>query len=283
MTVPEAPCGASPLLEVRNLSAGYGDIRAVWDVSLIVAPGHVTALLGPNGAGKTTTVMAIGGMVSVFEGSIRCEGVDVTAMPPHDRVQRGGIGIVQEGKRIFRLRTVDQNLRIGWWPRRREGRAALAAALEEAYEQFPVLGERRATRAGLLSGGQQQMLAIAQTLISRPRVVVLDEPSAGLAPAVMSDVLRIVDRLRQQGLGILLVEQLVDAALSVADDVVVINSGRVVVAGTPRGIGGREGVRRAYLESGLSPSGLQVGDRPPCGQGAPVTEMSSPDNPDTVG
>jgi branched-chain amino acid transport system ATP-binding protein len=246
---PEEPDG--PLLEVQSLSAGYGDLRAVWDVSLTVEPGQVTALLGPNGAGKTTTVMAISGMVSIFGGSVRCGGIDMAGVAPYDRVSRGRIGVVQEGKRIFRLRTVEQNLRIGWWPRRHEGRAACARALEEAYAQFPILGQRRGTRAGLLSGGQQQMLAVAQALIAKPDIVVLDEPSAGLAPSVVHDVLQLVDRLRAGGLGILLVEQLVDAALSVADRVVVIKAGRSVMEGTPEGIGGRDGVRRAYLDEEL--------------------------------
>lgn len=251
----------APLLEVERLEAGYGDLRAVWDVSLAVEPGQVTALLGPNGAGKTTTVMAIAGMVSVFGGKVRCGGVDMMGITPYDRVSRGRIGVVQEGKRIFRLRSVEQNLRIGWWPRRDEGRAGFARALEEAYEQFPVLGQRRGTQAGLLSGGQQQMLAVAQALIARPRVVVLDEPSAGLAPSVVHDVLRLVDRLRADGLGVLLVEQLVDAALSVADRVVVIKAGRSILDGTPQDIGGRDGVRRAYLDEELA-SGLNGGAPP---------------------
>lgn len=240
-----------PLLEIQNLSAGYGDLRAVWDVSFSVEPGQVTALLGPNGAGKTTTVMAISGIVSIFGGTVRCGGVDMTGIAPYDRVTRGRIGVVQEGKRIFRLRTVEQNLRIGWWPRRHEGRSEFAHALDEAYEQFPVLGQRRSTRAGFLSGGQQQMLAVAQALIAKPRVIVLDEPSAGLAPSVVRDVLQLVDRLRADGLGVLLVEQLVDAALSVADRVVVIKAGRSIMDGTPEGIGGRDGVRRAYLDEEL--------------------------------
>lgn len=251
LRAPVPPAGA-PLLEVDRLSAGYGDLRAVWDVSLAVQPGHVTALLGPNGAGKSTTVMAIGGLVTTFGGSVRCGAVDMSGLPPNERVVVGRIGLVQEGKRIFRRRTVDQNLRIGWWPRRHEGRRALADALEAAYEHFPMLGERRNVRAGLLSGGQQQMLAIAQALLPGPRLLILDEPSAGLAPVVMAEVLERVESLCRDGLGVLLVEQLVDAALSVARQVVVINAGRVVASGTPTAVGGREGVRKAYLDATAS-------------------------------
>lgn len=265
--LPGATGRAHPLLEVERLSAGYGDLRAVWDVSLSVEAGKVTALLGPNGAGKTTTVMAVAGMVSVFSGTVRCGGVDMTGIAAYDRVSRGSIGVVQEGKRIFRMRTVEQNLRIGWWPRRHEGRAAYARALEEAYDQFPMLRQRRDSRAGLLSGGQQQMLAVAQALIAKPRVIVLDEPSAGLAPSVVRDVLGIVDHLRAEGLGVLLVEQLVDAALSVADRVVVIKAGRSVLDGTPESIGGRDGVRRAYLDEELGAElsaelGAETGQEP---------------------
>lgn len=239
-----------PLLEVCSLSAGYGDIRAVWDVSLRVQAGRVTALLGPNGAGKSTTVLAIGGLARVFGGSVHCQGRDLRGLSPHRRAVDNGVSVVQEGKRIFRKLTVEQNLRVGLWPSRRAGRHEMSQALERAYDQFPLLGEHRHSRAGLLSGGQQQMLAIAQALICRPRILVLDEPSIGLAPVIVADVLKIIEDLRAQGLGILLVEQLVAAAVSVADDVVVLNGGRVAAAGTVEEVGGHEGIRQAYLESG---------------------------------
>jgi branched-chain amino acid transport system ATP-binding protein len=251
-----APVGGAdtPLLEVTRLSAGYGDIRAVRDVSLSVQAGQVTALLGPNGAGKSTTVLAVAGLARTFGGSIRAQGRDLAGMSAHRRVAECRISVVQEGKHIFRRRTVDQNLRIGWWPRRHERRQQLKVALKAAYSQFPMLEEFRNVRAGLLSGGQQQMLAIASALICRPTILVLDEPSVGLAPVVVNDVLRIVGNLRDEGLGVLLVEQLVDAALSVADQVVVISAGKIAAAGSVAAVGGRDGVRQAYLGSDPRPA-----------------------------
>jgi branched-chain amino acid transport system ATP-binding protein len=243
------PIGTSdaPFFEVKNLVAGYGDIRAVWDVSLSVKPGYVTALLGPNGAGKTTTVLAIAGLARTFGGSIHAGGVDLHGLPPYERAIRARLSVVQEGKRIFRNRTVEQNLRIGLWPLRREGRRAHAAALATTYEQFPILADRRTTRAGLLSGGQQQILAIAQALVWTPSVLILDEPSIGLAPVIVQDVLKIVQGLKERGIGVLLVEQLVGAALTVADDVVVINGGRVAASGTVAEVGSHEDIRNIYL------------------------------------
>lgn len=251
----------SALLEVAGLSAGYGDIRAVWDVSLRVRAGRVTALLGPNGAGKSTTVLAIAGLVRIFSGSVRCRGDDLTRLSPHQRAADAGLSVVQEGKRIFRRLTVEQNLRVGLWPLRRMGRREVSVALEQTYSQFPLLAANRHSRAGLLSGGQQQILAIAQALVCRPRILILDEPSIGLAPVIVNDVLTIIGERRAQGLGILLVEQLVAAALSVADDVVVLNGGRVAAAGTVADVGGHEGIRKAYLESGgvSGPAGREKG------------------------
>jgi branched-chain amino acid transport system ATP-binding protein len=238
---------ADSLLDVKNLVAGYGDIRTVWDVSLSVRPGRVTALLGPNGAGKTTTVLAIAGLAHTFEGSVRAGGIDLHGLAPYDRAVRARLSVVQEGKRIFRNRTVDQNLRIGLWPLRHEGRKSHAAVLETTYEQFPILADRRGMRAGLLSGGQQQILAIAQALIWRPDVLILDEPSIGLAPVIVQDVLKIIQGMKERGIGVLLVEQLVTVALSVADDVVVINDGRVAASGTVQEFKNSEDIRQIYL------------------------------------
>lgn len=215
------------LLEVRNLATGYGDIRAVWDVSLQVTAGEVTALLGRNGAGKTTTLRAVAGLNRADAGSITFDGRDVTGLPPHRRVG-AGIGMVQEGKRIFRRRTVEENLLLGGYTRGLPKRR-LQAELDPVYAMFPVLADRRTTVAGQLSGGQQQMLAIGQALMAKPTLLMLDEPSGGLAPAIVAEVMATVAALKASGIGVLLVEQAVTAAFEVADRVTVLDVGRVVL------------------------------------------------------
>jgi branched-chain amino acid transport system ATP-binding protein len=214
-------------LQVRGLTAGYGDITAVWDLDLTVNPGQVVALLGRNGAGKTTTLHAIAGLLATSRGTVTLEDIDLTGAPPYHRVTKG-IALVQEGKQIFRHLTVEENLYLGAYARHIR-RRQLHQHLEEQYERFPMLGERRRSRAGSLSGGQQQMLAIAQALLAEPSVLMLDEPSAGLAPAIVNEVFDVVSRLKDQGIGILLVEQLADRALATADDVVVLDIGRVIL------------------------------------------------------
>jgi branched-chain amino acid transport system ATP-binding protein len=218
---------ADELLDVRNLGTGYGDLRVVWDVSFSVAPGRITALLGRNGAGKTTTLRAVAGLNRVSAGSVRYRDADITRLPAHRRV-RQGIGFVQEGKRIFHRRTVEENLLIGGYSLG-IGRRRLPAELGRVYELFPALAERGRTVAGTLSGGQQQMLAIGQALMAKPALLMLDEPSSGLAPSIVAEVMAAVAALKATGLGIVLVEQAVEAAVAVADDVVVLDVGRVVL------------------------------------------------------
>ena len=231
------------LLQVSSLSAGYRDLQVTRDVDLAVRPGEITVLLGRNGAGKSTTLSAIAGLVKRFDGQVRLRGVDISSRPPHARASMG-LALVQENKRIFRSRTVEENLLIGGFTIDRRARRK---AVEQAYEQFPMLFEKRRDLAGGLSGGQQQMLAIAQALVPGPSVVLLDEPSAGLAPVIVKEVFRIVDRLKQTGLGILLVEQLVDDALSVADGVVLLDRGKVVTHGAEAGMPDFDAVRAMYL------------------------------------
>jgi branched-chain amino acid transport system ATP-binding protein len=215
------------LLEVTGLASGYGDIRVVWDVSLQVEAGQVTALLGRNGAGKTTTLRAIAGLNRATAGTIRFLGEDITTAPVNRRMRRG-IGLVQEGKRVFHRRTVEENLLLGGYGRGL-GRRRLAVEAAEIYNLFPVLGERRRTVAGGLSGGQQQMLAIGQALMAKPALLMLDEPSAGLAPSIVAEVMATVAALKLTGMGVLLVEQAVEAAVSVADRVCVLDVGRIVM------------------------------------------------------
>jgi branched-chain amino acid transport system ATP-binding protein len=235
----------SDILQVRDLTTGYGDIRVVWDVSFSVGQGEVLALLGRNGAGKTTILRAIMGLNPPRGGRIAFAGTELAGLPAFKRVGLG-IGFVQEGKRLIGTMTVEDNLRLGAHVRRWD-RTATARRISWAYEMFPVLGERRASPAAMLSGGQQQMLAIAQALMPEPRLLLVDEPSAGLAPAIVGDVLASLARLRETGMSIVLVEQSVDFALSLASHVVVVDLGRVVLSRPAGSEGLREAVRAAYL------------------------------------
>lgn len=215
-----------PALSARGLRLGYGDLTAVWDVDIDVTAGRTTALLGRNGAGKTTLLSGLVGLLPARSGSVRLHGVDVTRMAPWDRVHRG-LGIVQEGKRVFRELTVVENLTVAMKPRLSV--AGRAQALERTWEDFPMLADRQSQLGGELSGGQQQALSIATAMISQPSVLLVDEPSSGLAPLVVEQILQIVDQLKRQGLAILLVEQLVEEVLSgYADSVVLIDQGRAV-------------------------------------------------------
>jgi branched-chain amino acid transport system ATP-binding protein len=249
----KTPADASaPLLEISHLATGYGDLRVVWDVSLEVKVGEVTALLGRNGAGKTTTLRAVAGLNRAAEGTIRLRGENINTDPVHRRIRKG-IGLVQENKRVFHRRTIEDNLLLGGYTRglRRRG---LSAAVDEIYEIFPVLATRASTVAGQLSGGQQQMLAIGQALMAKPALLMLDEPSAGLAPAIVAEVFAAVAALKKTGLGILLVEQAVEAAMTVADHVAVLDVGRVVMSGPAAEIDDLTVLRDAYFGRSAKPT-----------------------------
>jgi branched-chain amino acid transport system ATP-binding protein len=243
---------ASPLLDVSHVAAGYGDLRAVWDVSLRVWPGQLTVLLGRNGAGKTTTLRAISGLNRAQAGTIEFRGEDITRLAAHQRVRRG-MAYVQEGKRVFRRQTVEQNLILGGYVRKMS-RSALRREAERIYEIFPVLGERRGTSAGSMSGGQQQMLAIGSALMAQPSLLLLDEPSGGLAPAIVSDMMNRIGALRELGLGILLVEQAVEAAIGYADYVAVLDSGKVVLEGEASQVDDLSVLRDAYFGRTAAPA-----------------------------
>ncbi|MCC5577481.1 ABC transporter ATP-binding protein [Microtetraspora sp. AC03309] len=236
------------MLELSNLACGYGDLRVVTDATLSVEAGTVTALLGRNGAGKTTTLRAVAGLNRITSGRVTLDGVDLAPMPAYRRA-RAGVAYVQEGKRVFRSRTVEENLLLGTHacPSRARGRELIGLM----YERFPLLAERRRLPAAQLSGGQQQMLAIAQALVADPRVLLLDEPSAGLAPAIVAQVLDVIRDLRDGGLAVLLVEQAVEFALAAADQVVVLNLGRTVHTAQASDAGLREAIRRAYMAEDL--------------------------------
>jgi branched-chain amino acid transport system ATP-binding protein len=228
------------LLELRDVSARYGPVQALHGITLTVDEGEVVALLGANGAGKTTTLRAVSGTVRT-EGGIRFAGRDVTKRTP-DGMARAGIAHVPEGRGILAELTVGENLRMGAYTRRR------GADFKRVFEQFPVLERRRDQQAGTLSGGEQQMLALARALVARPRLLMLDEPSLGLAPIVVEELFRVVGRLNEEeGLTVLVVEQNANAALSVADRAYVLEVGRVAVQGPSAELREDENVRRSYL------------------------------------
>jgi branched-chain amino acid transport system ATP-binding protein len=241
MTTPQD----QPALEALAVCAGYGDLQVLRDVTIRVWPGRLSVLLGSNGAGKTTTLRTISGLNPATAGSVRLFGRDVTKLAPAERV-RLGLAYVMEGKRLFHHRTVEENLLLGGYPRR-EGRRGLRRRAEVMYERFPVLGERRRSRAGELSGGQQQMLALGQALMAEPRVLLLDEPSGGLAPIIVKQVLSIVDELKADGLGILLVEQAAEESVRIADHVTVLDVGRVVIDKPADQISDISEIQHAYL------------------------------------
>jgi branched-chain amino acid transport system ATP-binding protein len=218
-----------PVFELEDVHAGYGGFRALFGVSLVVPEGAAVALLGPNGAGKSTVARVATGLIPVTSGRIRFAGSDVTGLPPY-RLARLGIAHAPEGRSVFASLTVEENLSLPF--RQLLGRAGVASALEGAYRAFPRLGERRHQRAGTLSGGEQRMLSLAAALVNPPKLLIADELSLGLAPVVIEEVFRILSEIRDAGTSLLMVEQQVVRALSLADHAVLLGKGRVVQAGT---------------------------------------------------
>jgi branched-chain amino acid transport system ATP-binding protein len=215
---------ADPLLDVAGLSSGYGKIRVLFGVDLKVGAGEVVALLGPNGAGKTTLLRAVSGLLP-WSGNVRFDGCDLAGFGPRDTVKRG-IAHVVEGHRVFTQLSVLDNLLLAAYGLPRGERAA---RVEEVLELFPEIAAKRRERAAWLSGGQQQILAVAQGLVRRPRLLMLDEPSAGLSPVLVDRVLVVVQRLREAGISVLLVEQLIEKALAIADRVYALTRGSIVL------------------------------------------------------
>jgi branched-chain amino acid transport system ATP-binding protein len=234
------------MLEVADLGVAYGQRRALEGVSLSVAPGEIVTLLGANGSGKSTTLRAISGLVRAHAGAIRFEGRDLARVPA-DAIVAAGIGHVPEGRDIFPEFSVLENLLVG---AHTVGPREVPARLDAAYALFPVLHERRRQRGGTLSGGEQQMLAIARALMTRPRLLLLDEPSLGLAPRLVREIFAVVRRINADGVAVLLVEQNARAALSLAARGYVLETGRVVAAGRSADLATDPRIRAAYL--GLS-------------------------------
>jgi branched-chain amino acid transport system ATP-binding protein len=231
------------VLEVENLRSAYGRIEVVKGVSFSAKDGEIVALVGSNGAGKTTLLRAISGVQPIAAGRILFEGAPIEAAPPHRRVALG-MAHVPEGRQVFAPLSVEDNLHLGAFLRRDAG---VGADLERVYAMFPVLGEKRGDVAGGLSGGQQQMLAIGRALMARPKLLLLDEPSMGLAPLLAQQILDVVVRLRAEGLTVLLVEQNASAALSSADRGYVLETGKITHSGTGAALLEDPRVREAYL------------------------------------
>ncbi|MGE3869018.1 MAG: ABC transporter ATP-binding protein [Pseudorhodoplanes sp.] len=231
------------MLSVENLRSGYRRIEALHGVSVQVEQGEIVTLVGANGAGKTTLLRAISGVQPITGGSVKFEGVAIEQTSSHDRVARG-IVQVPEGRQLFGPLSVEDNLLLGAWIRRD---ASLQSDLQRVYDLFPMLAARRAQVAGALSGGQQQMLAIGRALMAKPRLLLLDEPSMGLAPILVDQILSTIAALKRDGLTILLVEQNANAALAISDRGYVIETGQVTAAGASQELLANGHVRAAYL------------------------------------
>ena len=231
------------MLEFKNVSTYYGKIQALHDVSLHITEGEIVTLIGANGAGKTTLLMTLCGDPKPQSGQVLFEGQDITQWHTA-KIMRGDIAIVPEGRRIFSRLTVEENLSMGAFF---VDKAEQAELLAEVYELFPRLKERLTQRAGTMSGGEQQMLAIGRALMSKPRLLLLDEPSLGLAPIIIQQIFEIIERLRERGMTIFLVEQNANQALKLADRGYVLETGRVVLEGSGQQLLADPAVRQAYL------------------------------------
>ena len=240
MARPESP----PLLRLEDLHASYGPIAALRGLDLVVSPGELVCLIGANGAGKTSTLRAISGLLPPARGRIVFDGREIQGDVPA-AILKAGIAHCPEGRRVFPYLTVEENLAMGAYVRR--DRSAIAADVDEVCRHFPILAERRRQMAGTLSGGEQQMLAIARALMARPRLILFDEPSLGLAPTVVETTFAIIADIRRRGTTVLMVEQNAYAALRMADRAYVMETGRIVLEGAARDLLDDDHVRRAYL------------------------------------
>ena len=231
-------------LAVRSIEAGYGEVQILWGASVELGSGKLTSLLGSNGAGKTTLLRTITGLLPAWKGNVLLDDRDVTRLSPHDKAELGLV-LVPEGRQLFSTLTVLENLEMGATPVR--ARDAMKASFEQVFALFPRLAERRTQLAGTLSGGEQQMLAIARGLMSKPRILMFDEPSLGLSPLLTMNLFEIIRRLKRESLTMLLVEQNVQMALAVSDHAYVMERGRISIEGPAREVRGMEQVRKAYL------------------------------------
>ena len=232
------------MLEVKELQVYYGVIQALKDVSFEVNQGEVIALIGANGAGKTTTLHTLTGLLPAKHGSIVFEGVDITRMPAHKIVEMG-IAHVPEGRRVFSQLSVYENLKMGAYTRK--DKKEIAENLANVYKRFPRLEERKNQRAGTLSGGEQQMLAMGRALMSNPKMIVMDEPSMGLSPIFVNEIFDIIEKVSAGGTTVLLVEQNAKKALSIADRAYVLETGKIVLSGDAKALMNDDSIKKAYL------------------------------------
>ncbi len=232
------------ILEIHDVSAGYGEVQILWGTSIELRDGMLTSLVGSNGAGKTTTLRTIMGLIKPWQGKITFEGNDISHLPAHEKAERGLV-LVPEGRQLFTDMTVEENLEMGASPQR--ARVNYAKNLERVYELFPRLKERRTQKAGTMSGGEQQMLAVARGIMAEPKVLMIDELSLGLAPVLVLGLFGTLRELKKLGITILLVEQNVQMALAVSDYGYVLAEGKVALEGSSRELMKNEDVRAAYL------------------------------------
>ncbi len=236
---------SDPMLKVSGVSTHYGPVQALHGISMEVYPGELVAIVGANGAGKTTLLHTLSRVQNASAGQVWFDGMEITRLPPH-KIVAAGVCQVPEGRQVFAPLSVDDNLRLGGFTQRKDHRW-FEQELERVYDLFPILKERWQQAAGTLSGGQQQMLAIGRALLGRPRLLLLDEPSMGLAPLLVEEIFRTVQQLNEQGVTILLVEQNARAALGIADRGYVLETGSVVLSAKADELLEDEAVRRAYL------------------------------------
>ena len=236
-----------PLLEVANLHIAYGELEVVRGISFTVEHGEIIAILGSNGAGKTTTLTTLAGLRAPAQGRILLEGRNIAGRPAYD-IANLGLALVPEGRQLFPEHTVRENLELGGYLRLRQGRGdEFAQSLDDVVQLFPRIGERLNQPAGLLSGGEQQMVAIARALVSRPQLLLLDEPSLGLAPIVVRQIFEAFTKLRARGLTILIVEQMARLGLEICDRAHVLENGRITISGTSQELSANPRVMDAYL------------------------------------
>ena len=230
------------MLKINDLHVSYGGIRAIRGVSLEIPDKKIVTLIGANGAGKSTTLRTVAGLVKPDSGSIELDGEEITGKSPNEIIERG-IALVPEGRRVFSNLTVLENIKIGGYLRK----DSLDSDIKKMYDLFPILKERNWQQAGTLSGGEQQMLAVARALMSKPKIIMMDEPSLGLAPLIVRDIFDIIKEINNQGVTVLLIEQNANMALKIADKAYVMETGKITMTGTGAELLADEDIRKAYL------------------------------------
>jgi len=234
------------MLKIRNLEAGYGKLRVLKKVSLHVNPGEIVTLIGANGAGKTTLLSTITGLIRSTGGEIILQGENICRVPA-EKIVANGCSLVPEGRQVFTTMSVQENLVLGGYVQHRKGNRSFRDYIDHIYKLFPVLEERKEQLAGTLSGGEQQMLAMGRALMARPALIMLDEPSTGLAPLVVKAIFRVIEKMREEGNTVLLIEQNATAALHVADRGYVLETGKIILQGPAEDLLANKDVQRAYL------------------------------------